>query len=106
MSLKLHLRDPNDGRDAVYESNYTHNVAPMWKLVGVYETLYESDGKRAEQLLPALAVGINVMLFRFSECEKLNPSNGWGDAYGAVDFLYSFAKACARYPQAIVTCSK
>lgn len=40
--------DPCDqcgrGADTVFSFNYTHNVAPMWRLAGCYAALYESAG--------------------------------------------------------------
>lgn len=86
--------------------NYTHNVTPMWRLVGVYEALYESDGKRVSEILPALVCGVSVMAAKIDDCRALNPENGWGDADRALEWLRDVTDACVRHPSATVSVSR
>lgn len=89
-------------RQTVYMGNYTHNVRRMWELVGVYEALYKSDGATARDLIPVFKEGCKTMRRRIAECRSMNPSNGWGDADGALRFLGKTTAACLRYPNAKV----
>jgi hypothetical protein len=88
--------------ESVYSGNYTNNVVPMRKLAGVYEALYRSDGKRAEEILPQLETGFRAWKQAPEAYEALAPANGWGNAAGALEFLTSFINACRRYPSAVV----
>lgn len=112
MSVDVYLVDEhNEDGDYLFSRGYTHNVVPMWKLIGVYDVLYlaTNDGEkevRAEEIVSDLATGLKTMLERFAECEALNPSNGWGDALGALNFLYEWTKACALHPKAKVHISR
>lgn len=88
--------------EELYSDNYTHNVVPMWKLAGVYNSLYRSDGKRAEDILPQLEAGLVAWTNDPKVYEALNPPNGWGDATGARKFLEGLISACHRHPKAFV----
>lgn len=88
-----------------YRGNYTHNVIAMWRLVGVYEALYKSDGATARDLIPALKEGCKTMRRRIVECRLLNLKNGWGDADSALRFLGKTTAVCLRYPAARVSVS-
>jgi hypothetical protein len=90
----------------VYSGNYTHNVAKMWELAGVYESLYNSNGRRANEILLNLKVGIKKMEKSPEEFKKLNPENGWGDYDSALGFLKEIALACEENPDGKIYISK
>lgn len=90
----------------VWRGNYTHNVTPMWRLAGVYQALYWSDGERAGTLVPVLSRGCRAMRDNIAAYRALNPSNGWGDADRALVFLGRVTAACKRHPKAEVRISK
>lgn len=110
MSLDIYLvveECPACGRprEDVVAMNITHNVSPMWRLVGVRDALYESHGRLAEETLPALRAGVATMRERIVDCRALNPPNGWGDADRALEWLGEWLEACERYPRARIRVS-
>lgn len=100
MSLDIYINKVKEV--SVFDANYTHNVTPMWTKAGVYESLYESEGKTASEILPTLREGYKQMVDNSSEYEKLNPENGWGSYDGALKFLKEFIKACEQDPDGII----
>ena len=109
MSLDVYLRiDPCEhcGRSGEGPSqNITHNVYRMWRLVGVYSALYESEDKLARDVLPALRKGVETMRAMLDDCRKLNPENGWGNADGALRWLEEWTASCEKYPNARIEVS-
>lgn len=113
MSLDIYLGQEIDlgGPDGpewheVYNANITHNLGRMWQCAGVYDALYESHGKTAVDILPALEVGCDFMLTYPDECKKHNAPNGWGLYEHAVPWLQKLIAACRRYPKATVKVSR
>lgn len=97
-----------DGRTwhEAYQANITHNLIPMWKLAGVYGALYESHGRLARDILPALEFGLLFMATHPDECRKLDAPNGWGKYDDARPWLRELAEACRRYPLADIRISR
>lgn len=90
----------------VFSVNYTHNVSEMWDLAGIYDDLYNSDGKLAKDIVGNLIFGLKKMLDNPDKFKKLNPENGWGDYDGAVKVLNEIISACNEYPDAEISISK
>ena len=88
--------------ERVFSSNYTHNVTPMWREAGVYEALYESAGKLACEIIPALERGVADMEARPSVYEAMNPENGWGSYDRALPWLRAVLAACRENPGATI----
>lgn len=76
--------------------NYTYNVSNMWYAAlpekGIC-THYGMTGAQAE--VPLLLI-YNYMVMHRKELEKFNPSNGWGDYYGALKFVHNLIAASLR----------
>jgi hypothetical protein len=107
MSLTFHLYDgEKSGADELFSNNITHNLVPMWQKAGVYDALYNSDGKRAREISNALIYGHAEMITSRKEFEKLNSPNGWGKYENAIRFLHDAMEACLKYPEAIIRISK
>lgn len=108
MSLDFTLYSDNESNDVdnIYSGNYTHNVAKMWRRSGVYDALYNSEGKLAKDILPVLANGYEHMKENPSEYEELNPPNKWGSYEGALDYLKEVMDACRKYPNSKIAISK
>lgn len=104
MSLDFYIKAvvPTD----VYDGNMTHNVVPMWDMAGIYDELYNSEGKLAKDILPKLKYGREKMANNPEEFKKLNPKNGWGTYEGALLFLDEIITACETWPQGIIHISK
>lgn len=103
MSLDFYLEETKPTE--IYWKNVTHNLCPMWRKADIFDDLYESDGKKASEILDNLKVGLEKMLGDVMGYTKLNPENGWGDYNGAIDFLTETIKACEESPQAIIRIS-
>jgi|HubBroStandDraft_6_1064221.scaffolds.fasta_scaffold14344_3 hypothetical protein len=90
----------------VFSKNITHNVAPMWRKAGVYEALYESEGKLAKEFVELLDRGVEHMRANYSEYEKLNSANGWGLAKNALPWLEQVRDAFRANPYATIHVSR
>ena len=91
---------------AVYTNNYTHNVTPMWKLAGVYDALYMSEGMIAGSIVGILNEGIQRMTLDPAAYKALEPANGWGNYDGALRFLMAFRDACELNADGVVEVCK
>lgn len=83
----------------VYTSNITHNLGAMAREAGIYEHLWRPDElgiTRARQLIEPLSIGLSLMRREPERFRKLNPTNGWGDYDGFVDWIASYLEACWR----------
>lgn len=80
----------------------THNLAPMWRIAGVMDALYESDGHRAGEFLPVLRAGLAHMEAHPDVYTPLNPANGWGNYEGALEFLREWIAECEPRPEATI----
>jgi hypothetical protein len=76
MSLDISLRAVREV--VVFDANFTHNVTPMWERAGIYDALYNSEGKSAADVLAALKAGLRDMEAKPDEYTALNASKGWG----------------------------
>ncbi len=97
-----------DGPERVehFSANITHNLTGLWSHVGIYEALYESDGKTAADILPALEVGHDAMLEKPEECRAFDAPNGWGTYKDALPWVAKLVEACRRYPRATIGVSR
>lgn len=89
-----------------FTANITHNLSRMWSQAGIWEALYESDGKTAADILPALEVGCDYMLEHPDECRAHDARNGWGTYKDALPWLQRLIEACRRYPKAEIRVSR
>jgi hypothetical protein len=92
--------------DERIEFNMTHNVSPMWRIAGCYEALYESEGKKASDVLPALLVAADHMEANAEQHLLLNPPNRWGSYDGALSWLRKVITACQENPDALIRVSR
>ena len=90
----------------VFDTNMTHNLTPMWRKAGIYDALYNAEGKLAQEIISILKVGLDDMEEYSDEYKKLSPSNGWGTYEGAIEFLSGIINACESYPKAEIFISK
>ena len=101
-----HCGKPIAGDDERWWRNITHNVSPMWKLAGVYDALYESEGLIAKEVLSTLQEGVARMVLNPEEYKKLNPTNGWGCYESALEFLIDFQSAIVNNPDTMIHVSR
>lgn len=87
---------------SIAEKNITNNLVPIWGKAGVYEALYHSQGKKAEEILPLLENGLNKMVSEPDKFKKLNSLNSWGTYKQAVPWLEELILEFKRHPDAII----
>lgn len=95
-----------DSDDEIYTANITHNLNKMADEAGIYKYLWrpdEIDISKAGQLINPLRKGVALLESDPKRFRKLNPSNGWGDYNGLVEFTRDYLKACEQYPSAEVS---
>ena len=97
--------EPNEG----YWSNITHNLGKMAKAAGIYEHLWrpeEIDITTAGQLVEPLTAGLATLRAEPDRFRVLNPSNGWGNYEGLVQFVADYLAACQDNPTATIRVSR
>lgn len=104
MSLDISLTEVR--LTCIFDANYTHNVTPMWHLAGCYEALYESHGKQAREVLPAIHDALHRMRGNPAAYIKLNPKNGWGSYDTAVEWLAKLYVEFCKHPDATIGVSR
>mgnify|MGYP001560075061 CR=1 FL=1 len=95
--------------DMVYSANITHNLGKMADEAMLYNCLWRPDEHgitHAEQLIPLLTVGLDMLRSAPARFRALNPSNGWGTYEGLVAFVEKYLAACKEYPTAVVEVSR
>lgn len=90
----------------VVSRNITHNLNKMWIEAGVYKALYESEGKKAEEVLPILSEGLIKMINRPEHFKQFNSPNGWGTYDNAVKWLSDLVVEFQKYPDGIIGVSR
>lgn len=93
-------------RTDVFSDNITGNVEPMWREAGCHDALYKSKGKAAYEVLDELKAGLSLMESEPERFKALNPSNGWGDYDGALEWLRRLICVFELYPDGKIWSSK
>lgn len=104
MSLDVSLRATvTEEREVYAHSGMTHNMVKMAEWAGVYLACWypeEIDVRIAADLVPLLKAGLYRLENKSEEAMRFNPSNGWGNYEGFVEFLREYLAACIKYPGA------
>jgi hypothetical protein len=106
MSLDFYLERTQPTR--VFDCNITHNLTKMAIEAGIYEVLWRPDEygyKKAEQIVPILRKGLELLESDPTRFEKFNSPNGWGMYEHFVPFVKSVLAACEEYPDADIRVS-
>ena len=93
----------NKSEDEVYAANITHNLNKMANAAGIYEALWRPEEigiYSANDLIKPLTLGLVILLDNPGKFKKQNPTNGWGDYEGLINFVYDYLKACKKFPGA------
>jgi hypothetical protein len=104
VSLDIYLEQP--GIVTVFDTNYTHNVTPMWRKAGCYDALYMSEGKSAAEVLPALRAALYAMQSDSDGYRALDAPNKWGTYETALPWLERLVAAFEENPNATIRVSK
>lgn len=81
--------------------NYTYNVSPMYVDALGY-SLGDLDGKMSGNVIEELSLGIEKMKQNPKKYIDMNPSNGWGDYEGALQFLVNIYEKCKNHLKCII----
>lgn len=105
------VREPEDVvmDDEVYSRSVTHNLNKMADAAGIYEACWRPEEigiTHAKQLIPLLKEGLQELRSDREKYKASNPTNGWGDYEGLVDFVQDYLGACEQYPEATVYASR
>lgn len=57
--FRLVREEGGDAPVVVFEDSTSPGFVPLWEEVGVYDALYNSDGKRAREVSPSIAYGLD-----------------------------------------------
>jgi hypothetical protein len=67
--------------------------------------LLDLQGKPADQIAPLLRAAVDWGIEHLDELREMNPENGWGDAEGAVTYLWDIQRMCEQHPRATLRIS-
>lgn len=101
--------DHDDGVRFVYSDNITSNLSTMAEAAGIYKHLWrpeELNITKAEELINPLTRGLNKLRESPDVFTIFNPSNGWGNYEGLVEFVQNYLTACEKYPMATIYVSR
>lgn len=101
----LHITEEKFGYTTVEDiGNYTYNVSPMY-IESMGKSISDFHNYKASDLIPILTKGLEEMQSNPGKYKEMNPSNGWGDYQGAMQFLFNIKDACERLPETRVDVS-
>jgi len=95
--------------NTVYHDNITHNLNEMAEKAGIYRDLWYPDEigiVQARDLIEPLESGLAFLESKPVYFKQFNPTNGWGDYEGLVEFVCNYLAACKKYPEAKIEVSR
>lgn len=96
----IHTRNK---REIYIEDNITNNLAEMADKAGLYEPLWNSNGKKASEILADLITGVrNLEEMSADDVRKYTPTNSYGSWNGLVTFTENVITCCKIFPDAVV----
>jgi len=90
-----------DSDEERLETNYTYNVAPMFREafgLSVDMGIRGLNGMTGVKSEPLLSAALEAMRADPEKYEAMNPANGWGDYHGAMKLLGKLAYWCRLHP--------
>lgn len=90
----------------IAHANITHNMTNLWEALGIYEQLYNSHGKYANEVYNDLRRALDVLLSDPEYFKKYDSPNGWGTVDAAIRFLTEITEACKEYPYSYIDIDK
>lgn len=99
------------GGDYVWGRDITHNLTRMAEEAGIYEAMWRPVEQAppivtAAEVLPLLKGGLAKLRSDPARFARFNPSNGWGNYDGLVEFVEEYIKACESFPTARIEVSR
>ncbi|PLR99586.1 hypothetical protein [Bacillus sp. T33-2] len=81
--------------------NYTYNVSKMYG-AAMGKTMSDFHGMEAFNAVDILSKGFCEMRDNPEKYKAMNPSNGWGNYEGALQYLEKLLLACIENPNSII----
>jgi hypothetical protein len=78
----------------VFEDSITPGLVPLWEAVGVYDALYNSDGRRARDISRAIAYGLDKVSQDASLARLAPPGVSQAEA---IRFLENVNRGCITH---------
>ena len=96
MSFVFQLLREDEGMPpaVVFEDSTTPGLVPLWEEVGVYDALYNSDGRKARDISRAIAFGLDRVSEEAALARLLPAGLSQGDS---VRFLENVLRACITH---------
>ena len=96
MSFVFQLIRDDEGRPpaVVFEDSTSPGLVPVWEAIGVYDALYNSDGKLARDVSRAIAHGLDRVTEDASLAQLMSPRLSQGEA---IRFLENVNRACVTH---------
>lgn len=95
--------------NSIFSRNITHNLGAMAKEAGIYQVLWrpeEIGAKKGGDITEILKNGLVLLLNNPAHFQKMNPTNGWEDYKGLVDFIKEYLDNCINHPNATIMVSR
>lgn len=92
--------------EELFSANITHNLTRMWREAGVFDALYESEGKRAADIVGALTEGVATMAREPDRFHAFSAPNKWGTYEQALPWLERVREACIESPYGVIHISR
>lgn len=97
--FRLWSQDDETEPAIVFEDSASPGFVPLWEAAGVYDALYNSDGKQARDVSRAIAYGVDRISETASLAALVPASLSLGEA---IRFLENVHKACVTHASARV----
>jgi hypothetical protein len=102
------LREYEEGyqteRAVVFDETTSSGFVPLWEAIGVYDSLYNSDGQYARDISRTLAYGLD-RLHGDASLNRLAPAAQSVSYSDATHFLENVLRACTIHPAARIETS-
>jgi hypothetical protein len=100
--FRLWAEDEDVDPAVVFQDSTSPGFVPLWEAAGVYDALYNSDGKRARDISRAIAYGVDRIS---SDASLARLAPGSLPVHEAIRFLENVHRACVTHAGARVATS-
>lgn len=89
------------GIDSRWNHNYTWNVSDMWYAAKPEKGIRTHYGMTGSEAIVTLLEIYTYMIEHRDEMLEMEPDNGWGDYYGALNFVNQLIIESLQYPDGV-----
>ena len=92
--FRLISEDEDAAAAVAFEDSISPGYVPLWEAVGVYDALYNSDGRRGRDISRAIAYGVDRLVENEALGRLLPPTCRLGEA---IRFLENVHRGCTTH---------